>query len=216
MRERPILFSGAMVRAILEGRKTQTRRVWKRPHDEPECINPSTHPGRLRYGKPGDRLWVRETCAIEAAVDGENPPPFRDGRPIWTRPESDVECVLPAWRQPHYRASDPAPDLCCERDRCAQCRDNGMGPHWIPSIHMPRWACRLVLEITDVRVERLQAISQADADAEGVDFLRHAPDADERLTAKQLFECLWSGINGQASWDANPWVWALNFRRVTG
>ena len=92
-------------------------------------------------------------------------------------------------------------------------REPGSLP-WRPSIHMPRWACRLVLEITDVRVERLQAISEADAEAEGVDFLRQVPDADDRLTAAQLFECLWVSINGQAGWDDNPWVWVVDFRRV--
>lgn len=78
---------------------------------------------------------------------------------------------------------------------------------------MPRSMCRLVLEITDVRVERLHAISAADAEAEGIDFLRHVPDADETLTPQQLFHCLWDGTGGD--WDANPWVWVIGFRRVT-
>ena len=84
-----------------------------------------------------------------------------------------------------------------------------------PSIHMPRWASRILLEITAVRVERLQDISEEQAEAEGVNFLRYVPDADETLTAAQLFECLWSSINGDESWSANPWVWVVEFKRVT-
>lgn len=83
-----------------------------------------------------------------------------------------------------------------------------------PSIHMPRWASRILLEITAVRVELLQEISEGQAEAEGVGFLRHALDADETLTAAQLFECLWSSINGDKSWHGNPWVWVVEFKRI--
>ncbi|MNP45600.1 hypothetical protein D3C76_1395390 [compost metagenome] len=79
---------------------------------------------------------------------------------------------------------------------------------------MPRWASRILLEITAVRVERLQDISEDQAEAEGVGFLRHVPDADETLTAAQLFECLWSSINGDESWTSNPWVWVVGFKAI--
>ncbi|PBP92831.1 hypothetical protein CCL16_01315 [Pseudomonas syringae] len=82
-----------------------------------------------------------------------------------------------------------------------------------PSIHMPRWVSRILLEINDVRVERLQDISEGQA--EGVNFLRSAPDLDETLTAAQLFDCLWSSINSADSWNANPWVWVVEFKPVT-
>ncbi|KOG02182.1 Phage-related protein [Pseudomonas syringae pv. aceris] len=84
-----------------------------------------------------------------------------------------------------------------------------------PSIHMPRWVSRILLEINDVRVERLQDISEGQAEAEGVNFLRSAPDLDETLTAAQLFDCLWSPINSADSWNANPWVWVIEFKPVT-
>lgn len=240
MRELPILFSGPMVRAILEGRKQQTRRVIKpqpridemgnfcwngwnfgqgtggRPHVQAIASPiPSSKTKRVHcpYGAPGDRLWVKETHALEYCVDG-NEPPYSDGRPV-RRATDD-----PRWTQAHYRATDPAPDLCCERENCAQCRDHDMGPHWRPSIHMPRWASRITLEVTGVRVEQLQAISEADAKSEGC-----APswlDAEDNETVhahsqptyRQGFARLWRDINGAGSWDANPYVWVVEFRRI--
>ncbi|MCY0389588.1 hypothetical protein OVY01_20795 [Robbsia sp. Bb-Pol-6] len=82
---------------------------------------------------------------------------------------------------------------------------------------MRRWASRILLEVTSVCVERLQGISEADAEAEGVNFLRHVPDADETLTAPQLYQCLWDSLNAAHGygWDVNPWVWVVEFRRVT-
>jgi hypothetical protein len=80
---------------------------------------------------------------------------------------------------------------------------------------MPRWVSRILLEITHVRVERLQDISQEQSEAEGVGFLRAAPDFDETLTAKQLYEILWDHINGAGAWGGNPWVWVVEFKRVT-
>lgn len=86
----------------------------------------------------------------------------------------------------------------------------------VPSIHMPRRASRITLEVTGVRIERLQGISAADAEAEGIDFLRRVPDADETLTPQQLFMCLWDSINKARGfgWDANPWVWVVEFKRI--
>ncbi len=200
-KERPILFSAPMVRAILEGRKTVTRRAVKiqprtkgdigsygqgQPfirHPDPTKRNPE-----CPYGRPGDRLWVREAWAADAQLDGIAPRDLSQGEPI----------MYPA-------------DGSVRQTGCAMI-SQGRGR---PSIHMPRWASRILLEITAVRVERLQDISEDQAEAEGMNFLRHIPDADETLTAAQLFECLWSSINGDESWTGNPWVWVVEFKRVT-
>jgi len=200
-KERPILFSAPMVRAILEGRKTVTRRAVKiqprtkgdigsygqgQPfirHPDPTKRNPE-----CPYGRPGDRLWVREAWAADAQVDSIAPRDLSQGEPI----------MYPA-------------DGCVRQTGCAMV-SQGRGR---PSIHMPRWASRILLEITAVRVERLQDISEDQAEAEGMNFLRHIPDADETITAAQLFECLWSSINGDESWTGNPWVWVVEFKRVT-
>lgn len=177
MKERPILFSAPMVRALLDGRKTQTRRVVKPQPTatREEAIRTYGKGGtfileagffgvRCPYGQLGDRLWVRETWGACA------------GSPV-------------------YRADDNA-----------TCPDGG---RWKPSIHMPRWASRITLEVTGVRVERLQDISEEDAIAEGVPEQRGDPWA---------FQCLWDSINGareRCSWAANPWVWAITFSRRT-
>jgi hypothetical protein len=237
MKERPILYTGPNVRAILDGRKTQTRRVVKpqpfiddmgnfhwngwnfgqgsggRPHVQAIASPiPSSRTKRVHcpYGRPGDRLWVRETFALQHCADGE-PPPFDDGRPIKFADENDE--FAPPWMQPHYRATDPAPDLCCERENCAQCRDHDMGPHWKPSIHMPRWASRITLEITGVRVERLQDITLQDAVQEGYPIERETKTGHEPFI---WFRDLWESINGPESWPANPWVWVIEFKRLEG
>jgi hypothetical protein len=220
MKVRPILFSGAMVRAILAGRKTQTRRIVK-PQPEKNIPNENsdgTH-GLLLfdgvwkdyswcpYGQPGDRLWVRETfCLQSSAIDLEvmGKEDLPTDRPLKALPDG-------GHLFPHYRATDDAPDLAY--DDCG-CDEVGPHCHWKPSIHMPRWVSRLSLEVTGIRVERLQDIIESDAEAEGVDFLRHIPDADETLSAKVLYEILWESINGAGSWAANPWVWVVEFRRL--
>ncbi|MBN8260955.1 MAG: hypothetical protein J0L59_01365 [Xanthomonadales bacterium] len=226
MRERPILFSGAMVRAILEGHKTQTRRVVKNPPAAQFCglksslgypaSEGSTWAGfgnpsdpmyvRCPYGQPGDRLWVRETWGYRGGSWSTEAPEVQsvnihyqadDSRISYTR-AADDDSGLP-------RCREPRPDEDYVEDYYNDFL-NRYWKQWRPSIHMPRWACRLELEITDVRVERLQAISEADAVAEGAStpgpFARHH------------FMDLWASINGQASWDANPWVWALTFKRI--
>jgi hypothetical protein len=119
--------------------------------------------------------------------------------------------VREAWAQINV-AQAPGESWVVYRE-CDNRTDYG-GP-WKPSIHMRRRDSRILLEVTDVRVELLQDISEEQAEAEGVGFLRHAPDADETLTAAQLFECLWSSINGDESWIGNPWVWVVEFKRVT-
>ena len=189
MKERPILFSGPMVRAILAGTKTQTRRVVKPQTailtdatarsigiQPPARENPPVIP--CPYGAPGDLLWVRETHAIVPA-SAYRCSREEDGSPVPHRVSPDGE----EWAV--YRAGWSRSD-----------------PHrWRPSIHMPRWASRLTLRVTDVRVERLQAISEADARAEGVASVAE-------------YAALWDAINGAGSWAANPWVWAIGFEVV--
>lgn len=215
MKERPILFSAPMVRAILAGTKTQTRRVMK---PQPEPVPPdvvATMPSRAGkhwvaarsvqamidvedflqgfdtsvpgcfcpYGKPGDRLWVREAFA---------PCPVGRSRAVVYRADGDATA--------------------------------SGGIRWTPSIHMPRWASRITLEVTDVRVQRLQDISGSDARAEGVERIHcygpDCPDGEDGCNARgcygarERFHELWDSINGAGAWGANPWVWALSFRRV--
>lgn len=200
MKERPILFSGEMVRAILAGTKTQTRRVVKVPLWDPP-MERAFAPGcgiwrgadssevRCPYGSAGSRLWVREAFARDYfSATPYLPPEQRHGyRADWTQ-----------------RAADTAPE-----------------PKWTPSIHMPRWASRLTLEVTGVRVERLQDISEEDARAEGIVESGTAPgwfkpkaDGSFADPARGAFQLLWESINGAESWAANPWVWVVEFRRV--
>jgi hypothetical protein len=198
-KERPILFSGPIIRAILEGRKTQTRRVVKPrpPADHPfpqPCVNDGywwndskddhddvsfwpTYSTCLPcpYGKPGDRLWVRETHMIHGGEIA-------------------------------YAATDQHL-VGCDR--------------WKPSIHMPRWASRITLEITGVRVERLDDISEADAMAEGAERpVLSATELDgipvHPMTGSYAdgFRDLWESINGPESWAENPWVWVVEFQKV--
>lgn len=188
MKERPILFSAPMVNAILDGRKTQTRRVIKKQptpahgknkfkftsYTDDEGINSYwTNKGfwhaRCPYGKIGQRLWVRETFA---KIDDESG--YGSGY---------VE----------YKAS---------------CRINPDQILWTPSIHMPRWASRILLEITDVRVERLNDISIEDAIAEGTGI-----QVDSAMAIME-YSLIWESINGPGSWSVNPWVWCLTFKRI--
>lgn len=174
-RERPILFSAPMVRALLDGTKTQTRRAW--PTQPPPGVPIGWVPGETsagRYGKRGDRLWVRETWAAPHQYDGHQP------------------AHIPALTRWHYAATE-------ERG----------GLRWRPSIHMPRVASRMTLQITDVRVERLQAISRGDAMAEGCPFANMAAGPDPRA----WYADLWDAINGAGAWDSNPWLWVVEFHR---
>lgn len=210
MKERPILFSAPMVRAILEGRKTQTRRVVKPIPQMVTDKKTATWNGdattlmRLLkntrrdcpYGQPGDRLWVRETWQYyDWSSEGE--PCIRfyaDNATTWPEPgtEAWADKLVDVWEtlscEDNYKIDNRA------RDR-----------RWRPSIHMPRWASRILLEITGLRVERLQEISEMDAEQEGV------PAHD---TATAAYANLWNEINGANSWDANPWVWVIEFKRV--
>lgn len=192
MKERPILFSGPMVRAILEGRKTQTRRVVKPQPDYVCQLEKMPFTGqhwdkriKCHYGQPGDRLWVRET---------------------WAKP-FDVPDAKLQGRLTYRSDFRESPVLGTVRS------DGAMADRvkWKPSIHMPRWASRITLEITGVRVERLQDISEQDAIAEGV---QHSLHLQGGRFARENFAHLWWTINGDDSWEQNPWVWVVEFKRV--
>lgn len=197
MKERPILFSAPMVRAILEGQKTQTRRVVKprkdlnfgcllKPHELAGEVNAGDYMN-CPYGQPGDRLWVRETWQ-GPLLDGDTMENEYRGSPDdFHKPEY---CVYAA-------DGGPTPEFITQDDELV-CR-------WRPSIHMPRWACRILLEITGVRVERLKNVSHEDAMAEGMAWDDAVYD----------YSRLWEALNGQGSWDANPWVWVIEFKQVT-
>ena len=213
MKERPILFSAPMVRAIMSGTKTQTRRIvglgtlrrsstrgydWQFRGQAPvrSISQQKRHPqgcwqdmrekaflALCPYGGPGVRLWVRETWAPVSTFD----------------PSPETGAL--------YRA-DPIYD--------------GMASfewRWRPSIHMPRWASRITLEVTGVRVERVQEISEVDAYREGVVIPSHHAftsngNPELRNEARTEFQALWHEINGPGSWERNDWVWVVEFKRV--
>ena len=187
MKERPILFSGAMVSAILDGTKTQTRRVvkgealrWLDGGFTPEFV--ADYQNKLcPYGNSGDHLWVRETFQPIYPQD----PLYNGGKPI---------CYDYAAT---YRHGDRLGDAIGEKKK------------WKPSIHMPRLASRITLEITAIRAEKLKDISGADAVAEGV--RSRLPDNG---IAVAEYRDLWEAINGAESWSANPWVWVIEFEVV--
>jgi hypothetical protein len=212
MKERPILFSAPMVRAILEGRKTQTRRVLKLPLKDRDfgCelagneIGPAEAMRLCPYGAPGERLWVRETwgvgcrpCPREGARDGLE---YRADMAYLDGPND----LLPLY-------SDAEPPDGFEWDSV---RDG-----WHPSIHMPRWVSRINLEVTGVRVERLQDISENDCIAEGAEAVEDGelmPDGSGGIewSHRLGYMDLWRSINGTEAWAANPWVWVVEFKRV--
>lgn len=232
MRERPILFSAPMVRAILEGRKTQTRRVVKgeiRPDFGmysfpakkggywlyPNALNEIL--AECPYGKPGDRLWVRENWAIcEPYPSGDPKPRGMNQLPLATM-LIDNTCLHEYWlRRVRYFADSNA------RRPSALLVPGEYDERWRPSIFMPRWASRITLEITGVRVERLLEITESDAMAEGASPWKFGPEQcltnGERGAASPYrsgFACLWDDINAdRATWKSNPWVWVVNFNRV--
>lgn len=216
-KERPILFSAPMVRAILAGQKTQTRRVVKglqlpkqkedgtwfavAQHDprygfgvsgntEQECAAELSEFGLCPYGRPGDRLWVRETWATDDSLDDKAPSEFS------------------AW--PVRYLADGA------QRACGAFHGNTKGKTRV-SIHMPRWASRILLEIVSVRVERLQDISEDDAKAEGAIrefFPWERLMMDKSICFRGGFHKIWSQINGDDDWHKNPWVWVVEFKRI--
>ena len=229
MKERPILFNGPMVRAILEGRKTQTRRVMKPQIDLSEwplkpgtlekekewrymprvadwhhieenmwgLFNKGDRPSAVPYtgvkcpfGQPGARLWVRETHY------------FHSDESISFRADK-VDGVL--WSSPQADGLERELDI----------------PKWRPSIHMPRWASRITLEVVSVRVERVQEISEYDATSEGITpapgcYDTFLDDAGKSISAENKFRLLWDSINAKRGlgWDANPWVWVIEFKMM--
>lgn len=230
MTERAILFNSQMVKAILEGRKTQTRRVMK-VQPEPSTVregdfwfpskklesmvhisdlNPSNNviiddfhlfcqEHCCPFGQVGDQLWVRET---------------------WQGPLLDEEQAFEYWKLGAKEYEKP--------EHCEYRADGGIRPEfmdaednirhgWRPSLHMPRWASRIQLEIADIRVERLNDISESDAKAEGVSGFGNITDqltGEIDREAVDVFEELWKSIYGAESWSANPWVWVIEFRRL--
>ena len=203
---RPILFSGPMVRAILDGRKTQTRRIVKaKDSDSSRCITlpmlmKNVNEWRLQdgrwfgidgydtlvfcdcpYGHVGDRLWVRENwreCGSGQRQDGK----------------------IPSTPVPVVYAAD----------------DDAEGP-WRPSIFMPRWASRITLELVSIRIERLREISHEDATAEGIErsgkgWKDYGGNTQQWMSPATSFQTLWMSINGHENWSANPWVWVVGFK----
>ncbi|ENB6028414.1 hypothetical protein ABHJ46_003272 [Shigella dysenteriae] len=209
MKERGMIFNAEMVRAILDGRKTQTRRLvpeWQVPKHSPDnsddprynWMAEAQRDRRYGYGVFGE---TEEACAKELSLMAPCPFGNRWER-IWVR-ETFGDCG----ERLVYRA---------DTDDGAQCKVN----RWTPSIHMPRWASRITLEITGVRVERLNEISEEDAAKEGVAWESATPGVPAKpgavLSAKQDFSILWKSIYGDESWAANPWVWVIEFKRVEG
>lgn len=197
MKERPILFSGPMVRAILAGRKTQTRRIVRkgaalgRIHDLETSGEATMLVGHLcPYGEPGGRLWVRETWYDDLS----------NGTCARTRDTLDGI---------YYRADGEA---------TAQGLDNDQPVPWRPSIFMPRAACRIVLEIEAVRVERIQDITREDIRREGVqpDLALNGININGPRAYHRAFRRGWDALNAArgGGWSVNPWVWVISFRRV--
>ncbi len=206
MKERPILFSAPMVRALLAGTKTQTRRVVKAFDAFDSSGDLLWHSLPCPYGEPGHRLWVRETW--RHLMSGSLPGRVRygfgyaaGGKPKWSKHTTTVTGAVNAISN-------------------AQFSDKPV--KWRPSIHMPRRASRITLEVTGVRIERLQAISEEDAKAEGAahrlapggDLAGAFEDCETPINFRAHFRSLWESINGAGSWDANPWVWVIEFRRM--
>jgi hypothetical protein len=243
IKERPILFSAPMVRAILDGSKTQTRRIVKRQPGPSCCIeegyegespfvysqlggygpgyevDETRTPCKCPFGAPGDRLWVREAFR-QFDEQGVTPRECSSsGEEEW-------------WSQQYvaYRAT-PRKGLRVYPDRANVTfldestdlsHDSNLHGPWKPSIHMPRWASRIPLEIVSIRVERLNDISEEDAKAEGIEgtwehqYISQGVNASGKPIARVAFAALWGSINGPGSWDANPWVWVVEFKRVEG
>ena len=221
MKERPILVRGPLIQPILDDIKTHTRRIMKpQPHEV--IPYPSSCPLiRLResdatlstwnnacpYGQPGDQLWVREN--LRRSEDG-----------LWGTYEADGSWVVAQTGIPMRICWHSSKDRSLSKSQDRKC---------VPSIHMPRWASRITLEIVDIRVERLQDISEKDAIAEGIEglYINGRREGWINYTAKGGDDCdnafgspvasyrtLWESINGPGSWELNPWVWVVVFRRV--
>ncbi|WP_338743752.1 hypothetical protein V8953_09175 [Klebsiella michiganensis] len=225
MTERGMIFNGEMTRAILDGRKTQTRRIMKVQPEHSELglrrvveskngiddgkyfwsqsyatgLKSRSKPFACPFGTVGDRIWVREAFRVHSRA-------------------TDVATLV-------YKASERNSwTEQTHRVPVAVCNKPATPEKWTPSLHMPRWASRILLEITDVRVERLNAISEEDARAEGIIdggcLNCGEPEpcgcANPEPDAIDAFAYLWQSIYGQENWNANPWVWVIEFKRVEG
>lgn len=216
--ERGMIFNGEMVRALLDGRKTQTRRIvkgtdsavkfckeWNINGEEVFVVlgekdhtgmNPVLGAISCPFGAVGNRIWVREAFRVHSRA-------------------TDVATLV-------YKASERNSwTEQTHRVPVAVCNKPATPEKWTPSLHMPRWASRILLEITDVRVERLNAINEHDAQAEGVAKLRggfwkhYQPGwTQHQLSASGSFVTLWKSIYGDESWNSNPWVWVIKFKRI--
>ncbi len=222
IREKGLIFNSEMVRAILDGRKTQTRRPikWKQTRfteigeredgskwpwsEDAEHACDFWHP--CPFGAVGDRIWVRETWSSDFAN-------YYPNDRVWYAADNN--------RQLDIDMVDGVRGIYSPES------DVHVPFRWHPSIHMPRWASRILLEITDVRVERLNAISEEDAEAEGINMeaLYDSQDcydciADHNMTGRPTvtgaFKYLWESIYGEEGWKSNPWVWVIEFKRVEG
>jgi hypothetical protein len=230
MKERPILFSAPMVRALLDGSKTQTRRLVKPAPDirPPVTSIANIHGGFIDssevvianpYGQPGDRLWVRETWGVVSNAWDE------DGNLVdWTPNRPATAITEMRFGQGYYSghaiyAADGSHEWAGDDDGGGEPRSA-----WHPSIHMPRAASRILLEVVSVRVEQLNGISADDCRAEGIDQCDGLSASAEILDlARRMgtfsdevlrYATLWEQINGAGSWGANPWVWVVEFKRV--
>ncbi|EMY3089091.1 hypothetical protein AAIL13_004123 [Raoultella ornithinolytica] len=225
MKERGMIFNAEMVRAILDGRKTQTRRIMKVQPEHSELglrrvveskngiddgkyfwsqsdatgLKSRSKPFACPFGTVGDRIWVREAFRVHSRA-------------------TDVATLV-------YKASERNSwTEQTHRVPVAVCNKPATPEKWTPSLHMPRWASRILLEITDVRVERLNAISEEDARAEGIIdggcLNCGEPEpcgcANPEPDATDAFAYLWQSIYGQENWNANPWVWVIEFKRLEG
>ncbi|ENT2398127.1 hypothetical protein H0P13_21270 [Escherichia coli] len=188
MKERGMIFNDEMVRAILGGNKTQTRRIVEEKFYG-RAVAAELLAKHCPYGQPGDRIWVRETYRVHGKATDVATLVYRAS-------------VRNSWTEQTHRV----PVEVCNKP---------VSEKWTPSIHMPRWASRILLEITDVRVERLHDMSEADAKAEG------ATPATYKITPPEAvyrvgFGDIWRSIYGQDNWLSNPWVWVIEFKRIQG
>lgn len=225
MTDRPIIFSAPMIRALLDGRKSQTRRILKPQPVDGLVTNRYGYSFPVEEARPyavGDRLWVRENW---------RPCSWDEDSTVWVEYAADKVRSGPLWGHEDFLEK-----ICDEMDRRGAkigedgLYDSAVQPRGRPSIHMPRWASRLTLLVTGVKVERLQEISEEDAKAEGIrrigdqypgsaafkdgpNFygvdLRHGTFSQP--TARECFAGLWSSINGEGAWEANPWIVAVTF-----
>lgn len=228
MKERGMIFNGEMVRVILNGRKTQTRRPVKFPVLDKNLgceLAGNELAGELSagnylnsaFGKPGDQVWVRETWGVvshELDEDGRIQPwtPNRPATAIHEMPFGN------GYYSGHAIYAADGDFTWCDDDGYEDGRSC-----WKPSIHMPKAASRILLEITDVRVERLNSIHDVDAMREGIQNLTTCSHADFGIPGVvnaqhpvRAFQLLWESIYGADSWRANPWVWVIEFKRIEG